>query len=410
MLACGIVRGAHGGLLEASLPGASVGSGVRIARSGGDLSGIVVGVRDGMATIAAHGPLDGIAAGTPVRSDPGALALPLGTALLGRALDARGDALDGGGPVAGRRHAIGRAAPSPAERCAISAPLWTGVPAIDALLTFGRGARLGIFGPPGAGKSTLLQGIAAGCEADAFVVGLVGERGREAEEWIQRLRPDTTIICATSDRSAAERARAAEFAMAQAQQLRACGLHVLLVLDSFARYAGALRELRVAAGESVGRGGFPAGVFADLAGLVECAGTTQNGSITLVATVLSDGDERDPVCDCARSLLDGHLQLSSALAHAGRFPAIDVLASASRTMHAVVEPAHASAAARVRRALAALRHTEDARALGMMPADPFTLQAIEAQGDLEDLLWRHSGGESSARTLARLAALCDTLE
>jgi type III secretion protein N (ATPase) len=409
VLARGTVRGAHGGLLEVFLPGAQVGSGVRIACSSGPLSGVVVGVHDGTATIAAHGSLEGIASGNDVAADPHALMLPLGTAALGRAIDARGGALDGKGALYGHKRRAVLEAPAPGERRAITDPLWTGVPAIDALLTFGRGARIGIFGPPGAGKSTLLQSIASQCEADAFVIGLVGERGREAEEWMQRLDRDTTIVCATSDRSAAERARAAQIAMAHAQQLRSCGLHVLLILDSFARYAAALRELRVAAGESVGRGGFPAGVFADLAALVECAGATQSGSITLIATVLSDGDERDPIGDCARSLLDGHLQLSSALAQAGRFPAIDILESASRTMHAVVQPAHAAAAARVRRAIALLRQTEDARALGMTPADARTLQALAAEPDIDALLRQETGCEAD-RTLAMLAAVADSLE
>ena len=174
----------------------------------------------------------------------------------------------------------------------------------------------------------------SGCTADAVVVGLCGERGREAQRWIERRDARTTVVCSTSDRPAKERIACVEVAFAHADALRDRGLHVAFVLDSLARFAAALRETATARGESVGRGGYPASVFAQLARFVEIAGPLRGGSITLIATVLSDGDDRDPVSDAARSLLDGHLQLSPRLAAAGRFPAIDVPASASRTMEA----------------------------------------------------------------------------
>ena len=231
----------------------------------------------------------------------------LGTCALGRAIDAFGAPLDGGPPLLGRTVALALRAPRPNEREPIERPLWSGVRVLDALLTFGRGARLGIFGPPGAGKSTLVESIVDGCAADAVVVGLAGERGREAQRWIARLDERTTIVCATSDRPASERIAAAAVAIAQARALCDRGLHVLFVLDSLARVAAAAREIAVAAGESVGRGGYPPSVFATLARYVECAGALRCGSVTLVATVLSDGDERDPVSEAARSLLDGHI-------------------------------------------------------------------------------------------------------
>jgi FliI/YscN family ATPase len=331
----------------------------------------------------------------------------LGTAALGRALDAEANPLDGRPRVDGIRVCLGAPAVSPAQRRAIVEPLWTGVRCIDALLTIGRGARIGLFGAPGAGKSTLLEAIVRGTRADAVVVGLIGERGREAQRWISALDERITVICATGDRPARERIRAAEVFIAQAQALASRGLHVLAVLDSLARYANALREVAVARGESVGRGGYPPSVFTANAQLVERAGAFANGSITMIATVLNDGDDHDPVSENARSLLDGHVQLSPRLAHAGRFPAIDVPASASRTMESVVTPEHGRAASRVRAALALLARCEDARALGLEPADPATAAAIAAEPALEALLRQ---GPKQAGPLATLEAVHQTAD
>jgi type III secretion protein N (ATPase) len=280
---------------------------------------------------------------------------------------------------------------------------------MDALLTIGRGARIGIFGPPGCGKSTLLHLLARGAYADAVVIGLVGERGREAEEWMSICPDHASIVCATSDKSAAQRAHAARVAVAQAAALRSRGLHVLLILDSLARFAAALRELAVAQGESVGRAGYPPSVFAELARLVEVAGAVDHGSMTFVASVLSDGDERDPVSEAARSLLDGHIALSPKLAEAGRFPAVDLLASTSRTMQAVVDERHAEDARLVRSAAASLAQTEDARMLGIMPAGAFALLAISAEAQFEALMRQGNLAVPPARSLSMLGALADTL-
>lgn len=331
----------------------------------------------------------------------------LGTAALGRALDANADPLDGLPPVDGLRVRLDAAALPPSQRRAIIEPLWTGVRCIDALLTIGSGARIGIFGAPGAGKSTLLETIVGGTRADAVVVGLIGERGREAERWIAARDERTTVICATSDRPAHERVRAGDVLLAHAHALAARGLQVLVVLDSLARYANALREVAVARGESVGRGGYPPSVFARTAQFVERAGAFAYGSITMIATVLNDGDDRDPVSESARSLLDGHVQLSPLLAQAGRFPAIDVLASASRTMESVATPDQRRCAGAVRRALALLARCEDARSLGIEPADPATAVAIAAEPALEALL--RQGSEPIAFR-ATLAALCQTAD
>lgn len=409
MIARGAVVSATGGSIAARLPAFCVGEGVRIATARGEIAGVVTAVRQRHALITAHGAIDGIAAGDAVWTDPAALTMPLGTALLGRAIDARGCAIDDGAAIPGQRKCTERRAPQPSQRREVETPFWTGIRALDALLTIGRGARIGIFGPPGCGKSMLLHLLMRGAYADAVVVGLVGERGREAQEWMRLCPPYASIVCATGDRSAAERVRAARIAVAQADTLRSRGLHVLLVLDSLARFSAALREVAIASGESVGRAGYPPSVFADLARLVEVPGTTQRGSITLVATVLSDGDERDPVSEAARSLLDGHVALSPKLAQAGRFPAIDLLASTSRTMNQVVDAAHERDARLVRSAVDALARTEDARSLGILPTDPETLRAVAAQAEIEMLLRQGNQPVRPAESLSSLAALADTL-
>jgi type III secretion protein N (ATPase) len=335
--------------------------------------------------------------------------MPLGTVLLGRAIDALGAPLDGGTILQGHAKTLAVSAAAPSQRRPIDVPLWTGIRAIDALLTIGRGARIGIFGPPGCGKSTLLHLLMQGAYADAVVVALVGERGREAEEWMRFCPRHASIICATGDRSAAQRVHAARVAMAQAHALRASGLHVLLILDSLARLCAALREVAIASGESAGRGGYPPSVFADLARLVEIPGNASRGSVTMIATVLSEDDDRDPVGDAVRSLLDGHIALSPKLAHAGRFPAIDLLGSVSRTMMDVAGAAHVEDARITRAAIAALAQTEDARSLGITPVEPTALRAIAAEGQIESLLRQGKAPVPPSHSLAALAALADGL-
>ncbi len=401
-----IVR-TQGETVFASLPRARVGDGVRIGATPGRY-GTVAAVERSRVIVVPFGSLAGVAVGDCVSLDPGALALPLGTAVLGRAIDSAGAPLDGGAVFAAEffRDADA-AAPAPHERLSVCVPFQTGIRAIDSLLTVGRGARVGFFGAPGAGKTTLLETIVAGARGDAVVLALVGERGREAERWLARLDARTTIVCATSDRSAAERVRAAEVAMAQAQHLRNRGLHVVLVVDSLARYVAALRERCVALGEPVGRGGYPPSVWAALARYLERAGNAARGSITLLGTVLSDGDdERDPLCDAARSLLDGHIVLSSALGRAGHYPAIDVLASASRTMADVVDADQASDARAVRAALARLAETRDARELGLAAMDDGLARAVAAEPALLAYLRQSApgGGRDGRDGLRRIAA------
>jgi ATP synthase in type III secretion protein N len=336
--------------------------------------------------------------------------LCLGTCAFGRALDAMGAPLDGGAQLRGRHVSLELHSPRPNERTAIGEPLWTGVRVVDALLTLGRGARVGIFGAPGAGKTTLLESLVDGCVADAVVVALAGERGREAQHWIARCDERTTVICATSDRPAQERVAAAHVAVAHAQALRERGLDVLLVLDSLARVAAASREIAVASGQSAGRGGYPPSVFAELARLVEVAGAVSDGSITLIATVLSDGDDRDPVSEAARSLLDGHIGLSVALAHAGRFPSVDVLSSTSRTMEMVASEAHLRDARALRHALSLLDRVKDARSLGIEPAESSARAAVAIENHIESFLRQSRQRCDYGETLLQLAQLAQILE
>ena len=408
----GTVVGVRGGLIEARMPAVGIGTGVRVrARDGRVLPARVIAVDGRGTTLAPFTGVDGIAAGDRVEADSSALGVCAGIAMLGRAIDALGRPLDGGRELAGPRAGTRRIVPLPADRARIAAPFVTGIRAIDGPLAFGVGARIGIFGAPGCGKSTLLETIVEGSSADVTVVGLVGERGREAERWLARRDARTTVVCATSDRSAAERLRAAEVAFVAAEALRRRGLHVLLVLDSLARVAAAARDLAVAAGEPAGRGGYPASVFSVLAGLIERAGAFASGSITLIATVLSDGsDERDPVSEAARAALDGHIALSERLARQGWFPAIDIPASASRTLADVGTPRHRAAAAAVREALASLAETREARQFGLDPGagDSAVRRAMRAEAALAAFL-RQSEPADRTTTLTELHALADML-
>jgi type III secretion protein N (ATPase) len=407
----GTIVAIRGGLVEARIPALCIGAGARIVtREGRTVPARVSAVKAGSVTLAPFAGVDGIAAGDRVESDPGSLEVCLGSACLGRAFDALGAPLDRGPVLRGKRGGS-LSSCAPRDRSAIHTRFTTGIRAIDGPLAFGVGARIGIFGGPGCGKSTLLETIVAASSADATVIALVGERGREAERWLSRIDARSTIVCATSDRSAAERLRAAEVAFAQADALRRRGLNVLLVLDSLARVAAAARDIAVAGGEPVGRGGYPPSVFSLLTQLLERAGQFAHGSITLVATVLTDGaDERDPVSDACRSVLDGHIALAERLARQGWFPAVDIPASTSRTLADVASPEHLAAAHLLRHAVAVLDETREARGFGLDPGagDPAVRRAVAAEHAVAGFL-RQRVPADPVVTLTELYALADTL-
>lgn len=407
----GKVSAVESSCIQARLAGLAIDDTVCVVRRDGRaIAATVTALEGARARLAPLAGCEGIAIGDRVESGAQSGSLVLGMALLGRAIDSSGEPLDGLGLLQGRRLPTRIEAPSVSERVPITSPLWTGIRAVDALVTLGRGARLGVFGAPGVGKSTLLETIVEHAACDAVVLGLIGERGRESVEWVGRLGPRMTIVSAPADRPAAARVRAAYLAVAQAVRLRALGLDVLLVLDSVARFGQALRELAVASGEPVGRGGYPASVFARLARLLEAGGATAGGSLTMLASVLGDGDERDPLSEAAQALLDGHLMLSRTLAAAGHFPAIDVSASLSRTMGAVTSPRHRRAALALRAALAHLAETKEARGLGLAPGDASVLRAVALEPALEAFLRQGSEPADPPETLRVLTQLADTFE
>jgi flagellum-specific ATP synthase len=265
---------------------------------------------------------------------------------------------------------VDRAAPASLERPPIDEPLPTGVRAIDAMMTCGRGQRLGIFAGSGVGKSTLLGMLVRGTAADAVVVGMVGERGREVRDFLEESLGEqglkrSTLVVATSDQPAALRLQAAWTATAIAESLRDAGKHVLLLIDSVTRFAMAQRELGLAAGEPPTTRGYPPSVFGLLPRLVERAGRTESGSITAFYSVLVEGDDtNEPIADTLRGLLDGHIVLSRQLASESHWPAIDVLESLSRLQPRIVDPPVRQAAETVRRSLAEYRRQADLIAIG----------------------------------------------
>jgi FliI/YscN family ATPase len=331
------------------------------------LSVEVVGFRDGRLLSVPLGDTAGIRPGDRIVARGGVLAIPVGPQLLGRVIDGLGHPLDGLGPLGTRAQARLRpAALNPLARDPISTPICTGVRAIDALLTCGRGQRVGLFGGSGVGKSTLLGMMARGTEADVVVLALVGERGREVRSFLEHdLGSEglarSVVVVSTSDHPPLLRMRAAYAATAIAEHFRAQGKNVLLMMDSITRFAMAQREVGLAAGEPPTAKGYPPSVFALLPGLLERAGNLRgSGSITAIYSVLVEGDDtNEPIADAVRGILDGHIVLSRDLAGRNHYPAIDVLQSISRTMPDVTGADHRRAAGQVREWLAALRDTED---------------------------------------------------
>lgn len=322
----------------------------------------VVGLAGDSALLTPLGSLQGISNSTRVVADGRCQEVAVGEALLGRVLDAHALPLDGGEPLrCEQRVPLYAEPPNPMRRAAIEQPLATGVRAIDSMLACGEGQRNGVFAVAGGGKSTLLGMLARGSAADVNVIALIGERGREVQEFVSDNLQDslhkTVLVISTSDRPALERARATYVATAIAEYFRDQGKRVQLLVDSITRFARALRDVGLAAGEPPTRRGFPPSVFSVLPQLFERAGNNDLGSISAFYTVLmEDEDSADPIAEEVRSLLDGHIYLSRKLAAENHYPAIDVLASASRLMDKLVTPRHNAAAARARQLLA--KHKE----------------------------------------------------
>ncbi|WP_439606141.1 flagellar protein export ATPase FliI [Hydrogenophaga sp.] len=323
----------------------------------------------------------------PSPDDRGTLRLPLGRGLLGRVVDSHGNPLDHLGPVINVDiEPMDRAPLNAMDRDPVRTPLDTGVRAINALLTVGRGQRIGLFAGSGVGKSVLLGMMARYTKADVIVVGLIGERGREVKEFIEDIlgaegRKRSVVVAAPADAPPLVRMQGAAYATAIAERFRDDGLDVLLLMDSLTRYAMAQREIALAIGEPPATKGYPPSCFAKLPQLVERSGNGLNGvgSITAFYTVLSEGDDQqDPIADAARAILDGHIVLSRALAESGHFPAIDVEASASRVMHNVAGAVHLELARKFRGLYSRYQKSRDLIQLGAYVAgsDPETDRAI----------------------------------
>jgi type III secretion protein N (ATPase) len=393
--AAGTVDDVVGLVMRATVPGVALGEIVRIDRRHREpLAAEVVGFRGEQAVMLPLGEVAGVAPAGRAWRTGASLSIRCSDDLLGRVVDGIGAPLDDGPPLTGEVWAIDRPAPAALSRPPITAPQPTGVRVLDAMLSLGRGQRVGLFAAAGVGKSTLLGQIARGASADVIVLCSVGERGRELGELLREelapARQRTVVVCATSDAPPLVRLRAIHTATAIAEWFRdRRGASVLLLCDSLTRVARAQREVGLSAGEPPARHGYPPSVFALLPRLIERAGATPQGVITAIYTVLVAGNDLDePIADEVRGLVDGHIVLDRRLAQRGHFPPIDVVASVSRLMTRVVGAEHAAAAARVRTRLAIYEEHRDLVTLGAYQAgrDAAVDDAVRAYPAIERLV------------------------
>ena len=406
-----------GTIIRAVVPGVKIGEMCTLKNpwDSWELQAEVVGFSREAALLTPLGDIQGVSTTTEVIPSGRVHMAPVGPALLGRVLDGLGRPADGGPPLSAQAYyPVYADPPDPMTRKVIKTPVSLGLRALDGLLTCGKGQRLGIFAAAGGGKSTLLSCLVKGAAVDVTVLALIGERGREVREFIEDdLGPEglkkSVIVVSTSDRSSMERLKAAYVATAIAEYFRDQGQSVLLLMDSVTRFGRALREIGLAAGEPPTRRGFPPSVFSSLPRLMERAGNSDKGSITALYTVLVEGDDMtEPIADETRSILDGHIVLSRKLASANHYPAIDILASVSRVMNAVIGPEHRQAAACFRSLLAKYQEVEMLVQIGEYKkgADAEADLAIEKIKDLNAFL-RQGRNEQSGfqETVEALVAL-----
>lgn len=344
----------------------TVGEICSITRTGRpDLLAEVVGFRGAEAILTPYGVLDGVSQHSRIISASPEFRIPVGPGLVGRVISATGTPIDGRGPIAYDQTYPGMAPPpSPMTRPIICRPFPMGVRALDGVLTVGEGQRVGVFAAAGGGKSTLLASLVRFASYDRCVISLIGERGREVREFIEHNLGEqglakSILVIATADRPAIEQVKAAYAATAIAEYFRDRGEKVLLLMDSLTRFARAQRQIGLSSGEPPTRRGYPPSVFEKLPALLERSGMSEKGSITALYTVLVEGDDmNEPVADEVRSLLDGHIILSRKMGNAGRYPAIDILASASRVLNAVIDREHVAATVKLRGLLAKYQEIE----------------------------------------------------
>ena len=330
----------------------------------------VVGFRDNKILLMPYDDMTGVGIGSMVENSGGSFRVPVGEELLGRTLDGLGNPIDddsihGNHVNCSRYYEAESAPPDPLKRKIIDEVLPLGVKAVDSMLTVGKGQRIGIFAGSGVGKSTLLGMFARNTKADINVIALIGERGREVREFIERDLGEeglkrSVIIVATSDKPALIRKKAAKTATAIAEYFRDQGKNVLLMMDSLTRFSMAQREIGLASGEPPVSRGYTPSVYSEMPKLLERAGNSEKGSITGLYTVLVEGDDfNEPISDTARSILDGHIMLSRKMAHKNHYPAIDILQSISRIMNQVVTEEHKEAAGKLKNVLATYQEAED---------------------------------------------------
>lgn len=373
--------------LEAEGCRVAVGDRCRIETANGlEVEAEVVGFAEQRVYLMAIGSTHGLTPGARVVPISSSSEVPAGEALLGRVVDGAGQPIDGLGPLRNTAHVplVGRPL-NPLQRPLIDEPLDVGIRAINAMLSVGRGQRMGLFAGSGVGKSVLLGMMTRHTEADVTVVGLIGERGREVKEFIdQSLGPAglarAVVVATPADHSPLMRLHGAMLATAIAEHFRDQGKNVLLLIDSLTRFAQAQREIALAIGEPPATKGYPPSVFTRIPQLVERAGNgDRGGSITAFYTVLAEGDDHnDPIVDAARAALDGHIMLSRELADGGHYPAIDIEASVSRSMHGIVDAGHMAAARRLKRLYALYQRNRDMISVGAYQAglDPAVDEAI----------------------------------
>jgi flagellum-specific ATP synthase len=399
---------------------APVGALVEIQRQSGEpLLAEVIGFRNGLTVAYPFDELTGVRQGNRVRLSRTTRWLRVGPELLGRVIDAHGRVVDNKPqPAMETRTAFHRMPPHPCTRPRIDAPLATGVRAIDAMLTCGKGQRMGLFSGSGVGKSVTLGMMARYTTADVNVIALIGERGREVNEFIERDlgsegQKRSVVVVATSNEPALVRVQAASTATAIAEYFRDQGKDVLLMMDSLTRFALAQREIGLAAGEPPTTRGYPPSVFGLLPKLVERAGRSRDGSITAFYTVLVEADDpNEPIGDAVRGLLDGHIWLSRKLGSRGHYPAIDVLDSLSRLMTEVAQDEHLQAAQIIRELMAVWRDNEDLVSIGAYRRG--THSTIDVAIDMQDainafLRQRVAEPSSFDETLDGLKMLRDTV-
>lgn len=325
----------------------------------------VVGFKDKKTLLMPYESMEGIGFGSMVENTGAPLTIQVSEELLGQTLDGLGRPVSEGAAVSGHTYSVEAPPPDPLSRDIIDDVLPLGVKAVDGLLTIGKGQRVGIFAGSGVGKSTLLGMFARNTKADINVIALIGERGREVREFIERdLGPEgmkrSIVVVATSDKPALERNKAAKTATAIAEYFRDQGKDVLLMMDSLTRFSMAQREIGLASGEPPVSRGYPPSVYSEMPKLLERAGRSKKGSITGLYTVLVDGDDfNEPITDTARSILDGHIMLSRKLAHRNHYPAIDVLQSISRCMSQIADREHKQTAGKLKNVLATYNEAED---------------------------------------------------